>query len=285
MALNNLNIGNVLIIGCGSLGTLIANKLDAVGFCVTGAKRDISTLPKNLIPVVIDIHKPETLGGLINEEWSVIIVTLTADNYDQSSYQATYIDGMKNLVMSFNKEKNNLPLILFASSTSVYSQKDSEWVTEKSQTKPNHFSGKTMLKAEEILSNYQGPYSSVRFSGIYGRNESRYLSQLKQGQIVSKKPSYYTNRIHIEDCARVFIHLLSMHQYEKKLSPNYVASDCDPAPLYEVMFWLSNKNGIDADTLTEFIPKYTRGNKRCSNSLLLETGFKFKYPSYRDGMI
>ena len=285
MSSNNSNIGNVLIVGCGSLGTLIANKLDKIGFRVTGAKRDISTLPKNLVPAAIDVNKPDSLGDLINEDWTAIIVTLTADNYDYSSYQKTYVDGMKNLITIFEKSKKSFPLFLFASSTSVYSQHDSEWVTEKSQTKPNHFSGQAILKAEKILSSYRGPSTSVRFSGIYGRNKSRYLSQLKQGLIVSKNPSYYSNRIHIEDCARIFIHLISMHQNEEKLSSSYIASDCDPAPLYDVMSWLANKNEIEADTLTEFTPEYRRGNKRCSNSLLLETGYKFIYPSYKDGMI
>ena len=72
-----------------------------------------------------------------------------------------------------------------------------------------------------------------------------------------------------------------MYEQKQTLSSNYIASDCDSAPLHEVMSWLASKYGIDVETLTEFIPEYKRGNKRCSNFLLLETGFKFRYPSFK----
>ena len=274
-----------LIIGCGSLGSLIASKLDQSGFEVVGAKRDTLTLAKHITPLAIDVNKYETLIDLMSENWSVVFVTLTADEFNYLSYKKTYVDGLRNVVKLFNSLKNNLPLILFASSTAVYSQQNSEWVTEKSKTKPEHFSGRVMLKAEEILSTYKGTSTSVRLSGIYGRNKSRYLSQLKKGLIASKTPIFYSNRIHIEDCSRVFLHLFRMYEQKQTLSSNYIASDCDSAPLHEVMSWLASKYGIDVETLTEFIPEYKRGNKRCSNSLLLETGFKFRYPSFKDGMI
>ena len=72
--------------------------------------------------------------------WSVVFVTLTADEFNYLSYKKTYVDGLRNVVKLFNSLNNNLPPYLVCLSTAVYSQQNSEWVTE-SKTKPEHFSG------------------------------------------------------------------------------------------------------------------------------------------------
>ena len=51
--------------------------------------------------------------------------------------------------------------------------------------------------------------------------------------------------------------------------------------MIEVVTWLAEQMGV-----TEFLSETAtneRGNKRCSNQRLLDSGFKFRYPSFKDG--
>jgi hypothetical protein len=50
-------------------------------------------------------------------------------------------------------------------------------------------------------------------------------------------------------------------------------------PLYDVSEWLAKKLGV---SLTER-PASSRSVRRCSNKKLLDSGYQFQYPSFREG--
>lgn len=72
--------------------------------------------------------------------------------------------------------------------------------------------------------------------------------------------------------------------------------DDDPAPLDEVLGWLAGQLGVPEPRLATqpaFKPSVyetrrdsvsrMRASKRCSNARLRASGFKFRYPGYREG--
>ena len=70
------------------------------GYEVVGARRSINKLPADLPGIAIDITRPETLTALAQQTWYAVIVTLTADSFNREAYQATYVDGLNNVLKS-----------------------------------------------------------------------------------------------------------------------------------------------------------------------------------------
>ena len=91
---------------------------------------------------------------------------------------------------------------------------------------------------------------------------------------------HYTNRIHADDCAGVLAHLIAQSQ-QQELSPLYLASDCAPTPMVDVVSWIAEQLGIEDFLAKDAVNE--RGNKRISNHRLLNSGYRFIYPNFHDG--
>lgn len=268
-----------LIIGCGDLGRRCGLLLASSGYEVYGAKRT-NDLPDAITHLPLDVTDANHMNAVAETTWDAVLITLTARGED--NYQRVYVQGVKNVLAALN----NTPLVIFASSASVYSQNDGSVVDECSETVPTGFSGKTMLAAEALLADSVCPSVSVRFSGIYGSGGSNHLlTQLRAGHICPKEPVRYSNRIHIDDAARFMAHLLSMYEQGESVQPVYLGSDGNPPTLREVMEWLAEQERIDVTSLVEdYLPK-RGGNRRYSNHRLKQTGFTLQYPDFRQGYL
>ncbi|MDA8694063.1 sugar nucleotide-binding protein [Pseudomonadales bacterium] len=280
-----MSSNKILMVGCGDLGIATAERLQASGYQVVGARRSIGKLPSSLPGIAIDITQPETLTTLAQQDWHAVIITLTADSFNREAYQATYVDGLNNVLNSL-AGCAKAPLVLFASSTSIYHQNDGSIVDECSETIPSSFSGQAMLQAEQLLNDYNGESCALRFGGIYGRGLGRLAQRLTEGYICPREPVLYSNRIHFEDCSRALVHLVGLYQAAEPtsiLAPCYLAVDNQPALLRDVMEWLAVQQGIQVETLQDSEAPIRGGNKRCNNATLLETGFVLQYPDYRAG--
>ncbi|MBT5293070.1 MAG: NAD-dependent epimerase/dehydratase family protein [Cellvibrionales bacterium] len=276
----------ILMVGCGALGIATAKRLQANGYKVIGARRSISKLPADLPGIAIDITRPETLTALSQHNWYAVIVTLTADSFNHEAYQATYVDGLNNVLNSLESPSSGssqAPMVIFSSSTSIYHQNNGAMVDENSETLPTSFSGQAMLAAEQQLKNYSGVSCALRFGGIYGRGLGRLAQRLTEGFICPSEPVLYSNRIHFEDCCRAIVHLVDLHQQQVAFAPCYLAVDSKPSLLREVMEWLAVKQGLNIDELQGTEAPVRGGNKQCNNAALLKTGFVLEYPDYRAG--
>jgi hypothetical protein len=66
----------------------------------------------------------------------------------------------------------------------------------------------------------------------------------------------------------------------------YLGVDDHPAPQCEVLRWLAQRLGVPGPqvvTVATLTEASLRGNKRCSNKRLRESGYRFLYPSYKEG--
>lgn len=270
-----------LILGCGDIGTTLGKRLKAAGHRVIGVRRNAAELADTgLEAVSLDLTDPARLADLPDAE--VLIYVVSADHFDEAAYRAAYPDGLKAVLSEFAGRERPPRRVFFVSSTSVYPQQDGEWVDETSPTAPSGFSGLLMREAEQALIDHSLPGTVVRFSGIYGPGRDRLIRQVGEGRIAPSSPAMHTNRIHRDDCAGVLAHLVDLALAEKPLDDLYLASDCEPAPLHEVMSWLATQLKVEA-TETIQSPLRRRASKRCDNTRLLESGYAFHYPSYREG--
>lgn len=224
---------------------------------------------------------PEVLEWLAKTAFDAVVVTLTPAEHSAEAYARTYVETMKHLLPVW--QECTPGLVVFVSSTSVYHQNSGEWVDEASPTQPDHFSGQILLQAESLLISSGLPVCIVRFAGIYGPRRDFLLRQVRAGR--GGSPAY-TNRIHAEDCAGVLAHLLRQHFAGKTSETIYLGCDSAPAPGTEVRRWLAEQIGVDPNSLaidTDISANARGGNKRCSNRRLLNSGYNFLYPSYREG--
>ncbi len=269
-------MSKVLIAGCGDVGTALGLLLAGDGHRVCALRRNVSALPAALDPLSADLAAPESLSAL--PEVDYLFYTAAADGRDDAAYRRAYVSGVENLLAALESAGQRVRHAFFVSSTGVYGQDAGEVVDETSPTEPTQFTGSRLLQGERVMLDGPYPATVVRFGGIYGPGRTRLLRLVKSGASCIADPPFYSNRIHRDDCAGVLRHLMGLDAVEQI----YLGVDCEPAAQCEVMEWLAKR--LNAPSPAREITAGTRGQgKRCSNARLLESGYGFRYPTFREG--
>ncbi len=272
---------NILLIGFGDIAQRLSKKLFNQ-YDITGIRRSKFHYP-GVSVVQANILDTSAMASLLQTKRDVIVITLTPDDMSDEGYQSAYVKPLEVLLTSLAGQDYRPRLILFISSTSVYGQQNAEWVDEISITEPKSYSGQRLLEAEKLLLNSHFSSCVVRFSGIYGPGRQRLIEQVIEGQGAEKEPILYSNRIHADDCAGVLQHLIEKQKYET-IETHYLASDCEPTPLYEVKQWLAQQLNLPKEHLKpKALGRTLRSSKRCRNQRLLYSGYQFLYPNYQAG--
>ncbi len=272
-------MAKILIVGCGAIGSELARVLSAQGHDVIGLKRKPPPAsPGPMRYIAADISSPTDLADLDSDFIEAFFI-VSPDGRNEQSYRAVYEIGLNNLLA-------RLPNThwIMVSSTSVYGQTLGEWVDEDSAAEPDNITSRLIKQAEQRLMVLNPKNIVVRFSGIYGPGREYLLRQAMQTPAIQQTPPYFTNRIHQRDCVGVLAFLLKQRLAGKTLAQCYLASDNDPAPMWEVMTWLAEHlhcpppvvKAVDADAGM---------NKRCSNARLKALGYDFQYQDYKDGYL
>lgn len=276
-------MAKVLIVGCGTIGTQLAHNLSAKGHHVTGLKRN---------PPKFDIEDIDYFTGDISlaqdlvelpSDFEYVYFILSPDGRYKESYQAVYETGLNNLIDRFAK-KGVSPHWFFISSTSVYGQTEGEWVDEESIAEPENITSQYIRQAEQQLMDLNPQNIVVRFSGIYGPGREYLLRMAKQQTAIQKIPPYYTNRIHEQDCIGVLVFLLEQSLAGVAMDQCYLASDDNPASMWDVISWLTEHMNCPAPKV-KVNDKDVIMNKRCNNKRLKSLGYQFQYADFKAGYI
>ncbi|GED22823.1 SDR family oxidoreductase [Halomonas halmophila] len=270
-----------LILGCGDIGTILGGELQQAGHRVVGVRRDARKLADTgLETLALDLGDAEALKTLPDAD--IVVYVVSADRFEEDAYRAAYPAGLKTVLAELGRRATPPRHVFFVSSTGVYAQQDGEVVNEASETQPGGFSGKLMREAEQALIAHDLPGSVIRFSGIYGPGRDRLIRQVKEGRIAAATPVMYSNRIHRDDCAGVLAHLIGKALDGESLHELYLASDCEPAPIHDVMTWMAKQLKVESSETIQS-PLRRRASKRCDNTRLLDSGYRFRYPTFREG--
>ncbi len=271
-------MANVLIAGCGYVGSALAERLSAAGHSVWGLRRNPSRLPACVHAIGADLARRQDLGTALPNNVDTVFFLAAADRSSEEAYRAIYVDGLANLIAAIESRELSPRRLFVTTSTAVYGQHDGEWLDEASATEPARFTGKLLLESEAVAS--QAAFSStiVRFGGIYGPGRTRIIERVASGEAKCCLEPHYTNRIHRDDCAAVLNHLMDLEQPEAL----YLGVDCEPADLSEVVAWIANRLGA-APPDRAARPTEAAGSKRCRNTRLLASGYRFIYPGFREG--
>ena len=270
----------VLIAGCGYLGQAVAELFLADSWEVEGwtkssdSAHQLSTKPYRILAVdVSQVHAVRAHKG----NFDAVIHCASTRGGDTDSYRRVYFDGARNLLERFASSR-----ILFASSTSVYPQKNGEWVTEESSAEPTHENATILREAEKSVLANRG--TVIRLGGIYGPGRSALLKKFLSGDaVLDLESDRFVNQVHRDDAAAA-IQLLVKRQ--ESVGEIYNVVDNEPILQTECYHWLAAHLNRPLPTAGRSTSKRKRGdsNKRVSNTKLRSVGWTPRYPNFAEGM-
>jgi len=269
----------ILVAGCGKLGGAIASQLTGMAK-VYGLRRNPDRVPEGVHALGADLMVPEQVHSVLPDNLDIVVYCLTPASYDDKGYHDAYVKGLQNLIDALDGHR--LTRLVFIGSSSVYAQDDDSWVDETSSTEPARYSGQAILTGERIAMDSGSPATVIRFSGIYGPSRARFLDAVMNGGMAPTSPGPYSNRIHEADAAAATCHIVERALASQPLENCYLASDCEPVRLDEMVAWVREQ--LPCDKPGPDARKGGRaGSKRCNNRRLLDSGFHFRYPDFRVG--
>ncbi len=190
----------ISILGCGWLGLPLAKSLIKNGFSINGSTTSLEKMnllkEAGIAPFQITLLEDAIEGEIAAflENSSVLIIDIPPKL--RGNFKENFVAKIQTLLSSL--EQSTVKKILFVSSTSVYSEDNSE-VTEATHPKPETESGKQLLEAEFLLMNNPHFQSTVvRFGGLIG--EDRHPIRFLSGKKNIENPDAPINLIHQQDC-------------------------------------------------------------------------------------
>lgn len=271
-------MSRILIAGCGYVGQATADLFHAAGWEVEGWTRSAAGAAKvtdKPYPVIaIDIARRDQVNAW-PEDFDAIIHCASTRGGDVDLYRQTYFEGARNLLDRFIGST-----MLFTSSTSVYAQREGEWVTEESAAEPQHETGQILRETENVVLAHGGIVA--RLAGIYGPGRSALLKQFLSGQAPAGHDRF-VNQVHRDDVAAAFLLLLDRQSLSRE---TYNVVDDSPILKSECYGWLAERLERPLPPPGRSIAPRKRGesNKRVGNAKLRSLGWIPRYPSFAEGM-
>ncbi|SDP35229.1 Nucleoside-diphosphate-sugar epimerase [Actinopolyspora xinjiangensis] len=264
----------VLLAGCGDLGTETGLRFAAAGNRVLGLRRDPSPLPARITGQAVDLTRQRPR---VPDDTDVVVIVLTADRRNAAGYRSIYVDGTTN-VLDAVEAAGIEPRVLFVSSTAVYGDIDGE-VDENTPTEPTSETGEVLLEAEHRLRERSPEATVLRLAGIYGPGRTALIDQVRDGTARADAVPHNTNRIHRDDAASAIVHLTTA---VPDPAPLYVGVDHEPVDRAQLLRFLADELGAPQPAVDDSAPDRGPG-KWCRGDRLRGTGFRFTYPTYREG--
>jgi len=264
------------------------------GHEVFGLKRQPAGLPEGVTPIQADLADAHSIAAAldrIGESLDVVVYAAAADRGDDESYRRSYVDGLRNVIGALHARSAKPAAVLFTSSTAVYAQADGSWVDESTATAPHDFRGLRMLEAEAVLATSGFLAASLRLGGIYGPGRTRLVEGVRSGRAaIGPGPPRFGNRIHRDDAAGALAHLAALALEGRVLDSIYLGVDDEPSDEAVVLRWIASQLGVAELPIRDDEPAASvrdgdrpTSNKRCSNARLRATGYRFRFPTFREG--
>ncbi|HMJ89989.1 MAG TPA: NAD-dependent epimerase/dehydratase family protein [Candidatus Acidoferrum sp.] len=277
-------MSRILIAGCGYVGTATGALFHAAGWEVEGwtasapSARELPTRPFPVRPVDLTDQKAVTAAVA---PFDVVVHCASSRGGSTDAYRGIYLEGARHLRTTFPAAR-----LLFTSSTSVYGQRDGEWVTERSPAQPERPTADLLREAEELV--LQGGGVVVRLAGIYGPGRSAMLRKFLAGTAtIDPGPERWINQVHRDDIADA-LYLLAQRAPDGG-GPNeriFNVTDNHPLTQRACYEWLAARLQRPIPPVAAAASERRRGNsnKRVSSARLLSLGWSPRYPTFQSAM-
>ncbi|MEJ1223091.1 SDR family oxidoreductase [Sediminicola sp. 1XM1-17] len=260
----------VAIMGCGWLGTPLAQDLLQQGFTVhgsttshdkVGALRDLGIVPFQISLTENGIAGPIT-SFLENAKVIIINVPPNLRGVNKENYEQK-IGHLHEAIRN-----SSVANIIFISSTSVYGDLDGD-VKETSVPHPETDSGKQLLATEETLLNDPDLETTIiRFGGLIGPN--RHPITFLAGKKGLSNGNHPINLIHLDDCIRIIATVLEKGYWGEIFNGVYPLHP----PKKDYYANEADKRGLEAPQYTD--SRSSQGKKVIPYNLMERKKFTFK---------
>lgn len=279
----------MLILGCGYLGGRLLKQLDD---------------PTNTIAVVRSAASAQALAASGAQIVQCDLATEALPVGLSAGQDVLYFapppgDGETDPVMQrflAQLESSGQPRrILYVSTTGVYGDCAGEWVDESWPSNPTVDRSKRRWDAEQQLRAWRaasgGELVILRVAGIYGPGKLPLARLQKRAPMVPESAAPWTNRIHVDDLARVCLALL-----EKAPDGElYNVSDGQPGNMTDYFNRVADLAGLErpplidmeqaADQLSPGLLSYLQESRRLDNrKMLRDSGLSLRYPDLASGL-
>ncbi len=268
----------VLIAGCGYVGAATADLFHGDGWEVEGwtysPESAQSLMAKPYAVRAVDISDRKAVARAA-AEFDVVIHCASSGGGGPQSYRRVYLEGAANLLQTLRPRR-----FIFTSSTSVYAQREGEWVDEESAAEPVHETGRILRESEEIVRQNGG--TIARLAGIYGPGRSALLRKFLAGEArIEGDGGRFLNQVHRDDVARALLRLAILPNEEI-----FNVTDDEPLTQRVAYEWLALKLSRPVSAATDQSGPRKRGasNKRVSNRKLRALGWEPRFPTFPIGM-
>lgn len=302
----------LLVLGCGYIGTAVANEAVSRGYRVTALTRNPETARQ------LEIRGVRTVvADLVSDDWHTqvprrpefVLNCVSAGGGGLEAYRRNYVEGMQS-VRRWAGVCGPLGTLVYTSSTSVYPQDGGAEVDERASHDGVGERGALLLEAEEQLRALAGRADALaessasgaattstnpagaaierffilRLAGIYGPGRHHVLDQVRAG-VVAGRGDHRLNLIHRDDvCRAVFAAFAAPAECRDEVLN---LADDEPAKKADVVEWLARRigvpppsfSGLPAGTRRALTPDRVIQNGKIKREL----GWRPQYPSYREG--
>lgn len=260
---------NIAIIGCGYVGSAIAQHWKACGHHVTACTRQSSRVPtlKTIAGNAIVIQS--NLYNVLSD-CQAILLCMAPESTDQ--YENAYLETTRSLIRTL-PQLPHLKQILYTSSTSVYGDHQGNLVDENTVLAPQSQNAQILIEAEQTLLRAEKLGREVcifRLGEIYGpgREIAERLKRMS-GKSFPGNGSNITNLIHLEDIVGALDFSLNKH-----LTGIYNLCNDLHIPRKEFYHQICKNKGLSPVTWNPSQPSLHAGNKIVSNKKLKDAGYQ-----------
>ena len=192
--------------------------------------------------------------------------------------------GVKNLAVALQGKQ--IERVIYLSTTGVFGVRDGSIVTEQTPPNPWNAQGEARWLSEEAYRAGGTPLTVLRLPAIYGFDRGLLFSIRSGSYRLVGTGEFWTNRIHVEDLARIIKRALE----QRELPPVLCVSDDEPAQARDVAGFICSRERLPMPGYVSEEEVLNGGgytmlsNQRVRNSLMKEVlGISLLYPTYREG--
>ncbi len=286
------SVPEMFIVGCGDIGSMLADNLRKHGARVTAMVRSEVSGRRlqglGLKTFFGDLDNPDSLHDLPVAGTILYYLAPPPPYGDRDPRMHHLLEGLTNSEMMPHR-------IIYISTSGVYGDTGGKWVTEETPPKPQTDRAKRRLDAENTLLAF-GRHHHVdvivlRVGGIYGPGRLP-VERLKKGlPVLNEAECGVTNRIHADDLVTILIAAA-----EKGRGDNiYNVSDGNPGNMTQYFNAVADVLGLPRppslsmakarEQLSKTMLSYLCESRRMDNSKLLrEFGISLRYPDLESGL-
>jgi nucleoside-diphosphate-sugar epimerase len=286
MGIKSLVSNTVTILGCGYLGTALADHCISEGWSVSALTRNLETA-KNLrglgVSKVVEANlQDDDWHSQLDPNQDFVVNCVGASSPDNQGYISSYIEGQDSVMKWLDKGK--VGSFVFTSSISVYPQTEKRFVDETASCSGVSEKGGLLLAAEQKCF---PPVSSVnrsfilRLAGLYGPDRHLLIDKVKNNQEFQGNADRILNLIHRDDAVKAILNCLEAD--ESNIGRIYNVSDGSHSTRGQIVTWLAEKLQVPVPTFKDDDDEGAPNRKVSNNRILDELSWSPQFSNFQIG--